>query len=630
MAQRHDRSISHRAKLTPTKDTLTALKSDVNLKSACLELCDNALDAWKRTSNRRDSMSIDIFVQEEDTTTSLIIRDNAGGVPKEDAAMLFGLGHTAKAHIPGSIGTYGVGAKKSLVNLGVPFRISSRTDDAEVGWTYRISESWFEDDKDWSVPVAERPDIEPGVTEIRIEDLNYEWTVDTAALLRERLGEAYNLFLCDELKQINETNYDLSIQVDGELVEPEGVPDWSFSPFDGIHPRQFRNIEISTPEMNSTVTVDITVGLLTKKNSQNAGTDIYCQKRKVASALRNEQGGFGTGTDHLGNFSSRHERLKVIIELETTGDGQRLPWDTQKSSIDTHNPIMRGTSASRGVYNWVRRTVQGYYDLDADKIPTAFVAPFDGDSEFAFNDGRPVQVDYSDRKRVVSNHRPDTDLPQISAIKQTATAHAKLQIDGRSTLDPREVPAYEAQLSQESTRKLENLTSVTELPPDDVIENPHQAAGRINELARIHLEHGVYSPDELAGWQRPRYQEYMERHEKDIPQRQDEVLNDLPRTPGEIDTGLEAVTVDNAAENAPSHVHTGRKIDEDAVEQETAELFLVLGAESNNERGAKVLDLSRPELCRLLGLETDVVDEVLWETLEMRFESLVERTSAET
>ncbi|SIS16246.1 ATP-binding protein [Natronorubrum thiooxidans] len=622
MTQRHSSTISQQAQLLPTKDTLTALKSDVNLETACLELCDNALDAWKRTSNREDRMTIDISVNQNGKSTTLSIRDNAGGIPREDAAMLFGLGHTAKESISGSIGTYGVGAKKSLVNLGVPFRISSRATNADTGWTYRITEDWFEDDHDWTVPINQTTDIEPGVTELLIEDLNYEWDDSTSVLLRETLGEAYNLFLCDELQQVHETTYDLTIRVNGVPVEPEGVPDWSFSPFDGVHPRRFENITVTTPDMEEPVVLHITVGLLRKKDSQNAGTDIYCQKRKVASCLRNEKGGYGAGKDRLENFSARHERLKVILELETVGDGQMLPWDTQKSSIDPHNPIMRGTADSRGVYNWVRRTVQDYYQLDADKIPTAFVEPFDTDHEFAINNGQPVRLDYADRERVVSHHRPNTDLPQVSEIRRKAASHAKLRISGVESLEPWEEPAYESQLIQESNRNIDNLASVTDSPTDDVLDNPHQAAGRISELARVHLEHGVYYPDNLEEWQRPRYREYMEKHEGDIPSQQDSITKDIPLRPAEMDNDSELIEVGQSDGNGIGHVHTGQTVKEENITHESAELFLVFGGDSDDERGAKVLDVSRPELCQLLELETDAVDEIIWEELELQFDSI--------
>ena len=158
-----------RAQLLPTKEALTALKSDVTLESAILELCDNALDAWKRTNDQRGSARIDIDVDTTGEQPTLIIRDDTGGVPRDEAAMLFGLGRTAKQN-NGSIGTFGVGAKKSLVNLGIPFTIRSRHASAAEGWRFRIDEAWFEDDEDWSVPLHSDSELAPGITEIKIEE----------------------------------------------------------------------------------------------------------------------------------------------------------------------------------------------------------------------------------------------------------------------------------------------------------------------------------------------------------------------------------------------------------------------------------------------------------------------------
>lgn len=620
MAQSQNDSINQEAQLLPTKDTLTALKSDVNLESATLELCDNALDAWERTSGRSDRAEIRIDVTERDGRTELVIRDNAGGVPREEAAMLFGLGRTVKEGVGGSIGTYGVGAKKSLVNLGVPFRISSRTRDESVGWTYQITEEWFEDDHDWTVPVHDQPNIDPGVTEIRIQDLNYEWNDTTAEALRQRLGEAYNLFLSDEMQELHENEYDLDITVCGESVEAEGVPNWTHSPFDGIVPRRFENIQIPHPEANSPINLNITVGLLTKKDSQEAGTDIYCQKRKVSSSLRNNEGGFGKENHLLGNFNARHERLKVIVELETEGDAQLLPWDTQKSSIDKHSPIMRGSSDSRGVYNWLRRTVHDYYELDADKIPRAFVEPFDSDHEYAANGGQPIRLDYSDRKRVVSNHRPDTELSDISELTSQASAHATLWISAEDAIEDWKVPTYRTHLKQESNRKIENLTRVTNLPPESVVKSPHKAAGRINELARIHLEQGVYHPDNLEEWQIPRYREYIERHGEVVDNATEDVPDGVPLSTEELmnkSQSRENESMDSRGANNGQH----RSSKEASMEEESAEIFVVLDRNGGDERVARLLNVSRQELCSYLDLDPEAKDETLWGELRTQIDS---------
>jgi hypothetical protein len=189
-----------------------------------------------------------------------------------------------------------------------------------------------------------------------------------------------------------------------------------------------------------------------------------------------------------------------MIESETNGNGQMLPWDTQKSSIDTHNPLMRGTQDTRGIYNWIRRTVQNYYEIDADKIPRAFIEPYDAAHESAMNDGHPERLEYSTRKQVTAAHRPDRDLPEASHIQTKAAVHASLEIKCQDSLESWQVPAYRSQLSQESDKDIEDRTPISSPLPSAVLEDPHHMIGRINELARIHLDHELYYPDELLEW----------------------------------------------------------------------------------------------------------------------------------
>lgn len=609
-----------RAQLLPTKDTLTALKADVSLESAILELCDNALDAWEFSSNREEPITISIDV-EENEGTELVIRDNAGGIQRDDASMLFGLGQTAKRDIDGSIGTFGVGAKKSLVNLGVPFTVSSRAESEDTGWTYQITEDWFEDDQNWTVPVHEDSEISAGETEIRIEDLNYEWTEETAQGLRDRLGEAYNLFLSDEMQQLHGSKYDLTILLEDEPVEAEGIPNWAYSPFDGLYPRRYENIELTSPEFEEPVSLHITVGLLTKKDNQKAGTDIYCQKRKVASCLRDDAGGFGTGEDRLGNFNPRHQRLKVIVELETEGDGQMLPWDTQKSSIDKHNPLMRGTDGCRGVYNWLRRTVQTHFDLDADRVPQAFLEPYDAEHPAAVNGGRPKRLDYSDRSRITTTHKPDSDLSDVDSIRKKAQCHAELWISCENEISDSKVEAYRTQLDRESDRNLENLRQVEGAPPESIEKEPHRAAGRLSTLARKHYENGIYCTSYLNEWELARYEGFMDRHDQQRVNAREDVPADVPRSTEDlVDQNGELVETDG---KGPA-IYTQQKLEDDSKKTEQAELFLVFGAKSDDERGGRVIDASRKQLCKSFGLETDASEEALWEEMRRHFENIID------
>lgn len=616
MAQRNAGRLQQKATLTPTKDTLTALKSDVTLETAILELCDNALDAWQRYSARIDSANIEIFTEESDGTTALIIRDDAGGVKEEDASMLFGLGRTAKNDSSGTIGTFGVGAKKSLVNLGLPFTLRSQHVDADTGWRYRITEDWLEDDEDWSVEIYEETDLDPGATEIRIEDLNYEWTAATAASLRERLGECYNIFLSDKFQSMRREEYDLTISVDDKVVEPAGLPDWSYTPFDGLSPRRYENIQIEVPDAEISATLHVTVGLLQKKDSKTAGVDIYCQNRKVESGLRSDVGGFGTDTDQIGQFNSHHERLKVLVELETDEDGQHLPWDTQKSSIDRHSALMRGSNDARGVYNWLRRIVTPYYEADADTIPRAFLEYYPTDNEYAVNNGRVRRHDFSDRERIVPSCKPDLDLPEITEVRNKSQAHAILGIKCPNAVEDWQIPAYQSQLKTESDLPVANLPLIESVSKSLTPQSAQRLAGQLNELARVHLSHGLNAAPTLEPYERPTYKRYIEDYADDGFEIVESVPEGLPSSSDEIESNGDASSTE-AVRISMRHLSEKEDINE------RAEVFIVLGGDTEEERGAPVMETTREQLCENLDLPEDAADDILWEEARQQIKSIL-------
>lgn len=594
--------------LLPTKDTLKALKSDVTFESAVLELCDNSIDAWRRTYNCSVPISIDIEVDVLNGSSELIVRDDAGGIPRERAAVVFGLGKTAGSNEESSIGAFGVGAKKSLVNLGLPFTIKSRDEEAGEGWEYRITEEWFEDDNDWSVSIDTTTDIEPGYTEIHIEDLNYEWSDETRASLITELEQAYNFFLSDEVQELRNTDYDLSLSVCGEPVTGEGLPDFSYSPFDGLHPRRYENIVIDIGDAPRT-TLHVTVGLLKHKDSKVAGTDVYCQERKVMSYNRSPAVGFGTGTELIGRFSAHHERLRVLIELETKGDARQLPWDTQKSSIDQYNPIMRGTDANRGVYNWIRRLVSNYYELDADKVPEAFLRPYEGNSDFAINQGSPEILDYHSRSRITSSERPNADLDNIAFVKQLASAHSILGIWNESALEPWKVPAYRIQVDREADQGLHELEKLDDELPRKVLENPRDALVGIHQLANIHLNQGIIFDQELHSWEVPSYQRYLRDRTNGELSRIDLAPDDIPVRPEEIDqSDLQRV-------NGSQLVYSNESISEEKAVNSKAELYLILSDDDEDPNVAQLADVPRSHLCSALGVDSNCGDDVLWEAL---------------
>lgn len=612
MPSRDSSGVEGTEHLTPTKNTLTALKSDVTLESAIKELVDNALDGWKRNSDRLDPLRIDVNAEDAGDSTELIIRDDSGGVPRDEAAMMFGLGRTAKANVPGSIGTYGLGAKKSLVNLGVPFTIASRHEDAAVGWEYRITEEWFEDDEDWSVDVRSNEDLEPGVTEITIEDLAYDWDQETVESLKEDLGETYNLFMDDTL---DDENYDIDIRVDGDSVEPAGLPDYSYTPFDEMYPRRFEDIRIDVPEMDEPVFLHVTVGLLRNKNPQVAGTDIYCQKRKVVSANRGKVGGYGKGRDHLGKFNVHKERLKVLVEFETAGDGQQLPWDTQKSSIDRHNDVMQEA------YNWIRRTAQHYFDLDANAVPRAFLEPYDSESRYA-EDFKPTVHDYRGRQNVISKHRPNKDLPELNLVLSQVQAHEKLGFRCERDIEDWMVPAYRLQMETETGEEYLSLPELNVQPigldydpgfVDDVLND-------LDRLAQHHVDAGVIYSDDLERWQQFAYR-------RAVQERADPDTLSEEKPPENVPNRISELPDEQPDPDDPGPTDPGPEI-EDEPEGAGDTIELTLRANESGQSSVRILHMAdKEELTQALGLDEEASVDDLAEQLERRFDLLLQMSA---
>ena len=507
--------------LKPSKEAYQAVKSDVTPVSAFKELIDNALDNWRRVLDGLDPVSIEIEYHDggPEGDDEIVIRDDTGGVEEEDLHILFALGQSNKGEIEGSIGAYGVGAKKAIVNLGNSATIVSRHLYADTGWGFSIDEDWLHDDSDWTVDKVEYDDVEKGVTEIRISDLNTPWS-KYRENLREDLRQTYQYFLSEDRMEemenvsiiIREFDDEGNVEDATELEPPEPV-DWSFTPMDGLFVRRYEDIDLESREFEATVNLNITVGLMREANADQAGADIFCQNRQVLSGVQDERAGFGagSGSSRLGKFSGQHRRLRVIIEFETEGDATVLPWDAQKSDIDPYNRV------SRAAFDWIRRIVRPYYLAAGayDEIPTTLTRPYDRECEHSVTEHLDNPYDYSGRERVT--HKPDTDFTDANQITDRADVTAPLRLYSLNGLPEEFEPAYR----EEFLRLVNDLYDIKlgddeELPtdtipsadvPEDLTEMEADAA--YDSLSRVARDHARRDPPEreigLDDWRQTLY-----------------------------------------------------------------------------------------------------------------------------
>ena len=127
MGSREESGVS--ADASPTKNFfIEMLVVDVPLDVAINDLVDNCVDGAIRASKRSDNFKkfwVKIKIDEKEFSIS----DNCGGISIELARdYAFRFGRPAKAkELKRSIGSYGVGMKRSLFKLGKEFTIDSTT-----------------------------------------------------------------------------------------------------------------------------------------------------------------------------------------------------------------------------------------------------------------------------------------------------------------------------------------------------------------------------------------------------------------------------------------------------------------------------------------------------------------------
>ena len=159
------------------------------------ETIDNSIDFIRRQAldgaKHPETLEVEVryeLLSDADSETSeqivenrgpgrLVIVDNAGGVPPDELARFFQLGHTDAP--PQGIGRFGVGAKR-LIGIGNRIKYESHANGYEVAAGFEVDASdlrstennEINDDEVYKSDVYRVDDLEEGHTRIIVEDLN--------------------------------------------------------------------------------------------------------------------------------------------------------------------------------------------------------------------------------------------------------------------------------------------------------------------------------------------------------------------------------------------------------------------------------------------------------------------------
>jgi hypothetical protein len=496
--------------LTPSKETYKAIKADIDVTAAFKELIDNAID----NAIRERQSTVRVEIEHRDSSGGeVVIQDDSGGIARDELDMLFALGESRKEGIRGSIGAFGIGAKKALMRLGRAFTVTSRHSESSTGWGYSIDQSWIDNDEEWTVPLEEY-DLPPGHTALHVTEPNFNWERQQATI-RDRLAQTYQLYLADN--PVQDVGVHLELIIDGSPVPPPNPPAYSYTPWDDLFPRRFEGIVLSPSDIESTVELSVTVGLMETGDETEAGTDVFCQNRLVVHAARDPAGGFDIPRGLPAFRPEAHKRLKIQAEFTTDGDAADLPWNADKSRVRTDHPMMR---AAR---EWIRDIADRYMQARYGEVPSAFFDPYTSDSEYAANDGEIAgPFDYREafaelyqgrRSEINITERPRAKFTQIKKMQATVDAHARLGIrcDRVGWFEEWMLPTYHRLLDAAiEDSPFDSMTEVTK-PVPDVVDavDIDELIDEIDRLGAAHAEAGIRYTDPQP-IEQPRYERALQ------------------------------------------------------------------------------------------------------------------------
>lgn len=484
---------------SPSTDLWSTLADDLSYYDAICELVDNAIDNAKRTN--QDDLGIDIryYSDSDPAGERLVIKDNSGGVPSDNLEALIKMGESGLKQANGSIGVYGLGLKRAFTKLGSNTEILTHETNSDYTVKIPLQDGWNERDSlevtSYRIDDDEQESIARGMTKLTFHNPTFDFG-NTRNELEDRLSKTYDKYL-----QEGVTDIELSLTLHEDNVRPPKQPDWSYNPF-GLHPRVYEGVEIDPDiaDLDKPVELSITVGLI-REDSELAGTDIFCQNRKIVHSDTTQRGGFGNwSSGYLGNYN-REVHFKMILEFHTTGDKQSLPWNSSKSDVDITSPVF--TAAIKEA----RKVAQPYKKI-RDDIPISFIEPYGPNDAMSYNNGKKQMCKkYLQTNEYPQDEKCDLDDAKdfIGRVKALADCHARFGIICENSVTKKRVrKGYRKQVEVAFEWDKEELTELNLEPTQLSTDNCDEKYRELKMWAEKDAEAGVYD-NSLEKWQEPLY-----------------------------------------------------------------------------------------------------------------------------
>lgn len=347
-------SIAH-INASPTKTFFVEmLTRDIELEDAILDLLDNCVDGIQRITKDEQSSTNpynNFWAKITFSNENFRIEDNCGGIPKEVAeeyAFKMGRPTNVKNNIDRdvyTIGTYGIGMKRSIFKIGRSAEVISQT--ANESFKVTIHPEWLTRDNDWDLPFETIScSSEINGTSITVtslyEGISEEFLSSKSTLLDRlitKISRYYSFIL----------HKGFTVTVNGKNVIPKS---WSLL-WGGSE--QLAKESIIAPYLYKAQSNDVDVRLAigfyrsmpgeneiegeingTKRRSEEAGWTIVCNDRVVVYCDKTFLTGWGETT--IPRFHAQFIGISGIVEFRSK-DSKKLPITTTKRGIDASSDI---------------------------------------------------------------------------------------------------------------------------------------------------------------------------------------------------------------------------------------------------------------------------------------------------
>jgi len=350
MASENDQK-SSTVKASPTKSFFVdMLTRDIELEDAILDLLDNCIDGIQRTiknSPPSDNPYEKFWAKLTFSSESFTIEDNCGGIPRDvaqDYAFRMGRPNNNVDNDLYTIGTYGIGMKRSIFKMGRASEVISKTEKDSFKVT--IYPDWLTDDMNWDLPFELiEPDLKENGTSIKITDLHPSiinaFSSPQSILhnsLVSKISHYYSYIIHKGFTvSINEVKvtpeplkllWDGANQIDGQNIAPY------------LYEMEKDGVEIKLaigfyrPTASEEEVDDEMAG--NRRTSETAGWTIVCNDRVVLYCDKTRLTGWGE--EKVPSYHPQFIAISGVVYFRSP-DARKLPITTTKRGIDASSDI---------------------------------------------------------------------------------------------------------------------------------------------------------------------------------------------------------------------------------------------------------------------------------------------------